>query len=63
MPLAPPQTNAPQAIAEARRTTVHEMLKPITKAFESILERRLLPIRSIAAQVGGQAGGVCLLRG
>lgn len=27
------------------------LLRPITKAFDSILERRLLPIRSITAQV------------
>mgnify|MGYP001810958907 CR=1 FL=1 len=39
-----------QEIATARSTTVSDLLKPIMKAFDSILERRLLPIRSITAQ-------------
>lgn len=40
-----------QAIADAHGSTVAVLLKPLTKAFDSILERRLLPIRSITAQV------------
>lgn len=40
-----------QAIAASRDTSVAELLKPITKASDNILDRRLLPIRSITAQV------------
>lgn len=40
-----------QAIAKSRGTSTAELLRPIIQAFDSILERRLLPIRSITAQV------------
>ena len=40
-----------QAISNARATSVATLLKPIVKALDSILDRRLLPIRSITAQV------------
>ncbi|PSC74456.1 transformation transcription domain-associated -like [Micractinium conductrix] len=46
----PPAAEAGSEIATARSTTVSDLLKPIMKAFDSILERRLLPIRSITAQ-------------
>ncbi|KAL4854024.1 Transcription-associated protein 1 [Chlorella vulgaris] len=39
-----------QAIAKSRGTSTAELLRPIIQAFDSILERRLLPIRSITAQ-------------
>jgi len=40
-----------QEIATSRAMAIPELLKPITKAFDNVLERRLLPIRSITAQV------------
>lgn len=43
--------NPPQAIASSRGVAITALLKPIKKALDSILDRRLLPIRSIAAQV------------
>jgi hypothetical protein len=63
-----------QVIANARGATVPDLLKPVMKAFENILDRRMLPIRSITSQVragvgvwwvaGGVGGwGGCMARG
>lgn len=40
-----------QVIADGRGSSVASLLKPITRALDSILDRRLQPIRSITAQV------------
>lgn len=50
-----------QAIASSRSSTMAELLKPIMKAFDNVLERRLLPIRSISAQVLCRADAGCML--
>lgn len=39
-----------QALADLRSASVAALLKPITKALDGILDRRLLPIRSITTQ-------------
>lgn len=40
-----------QAIADAQSCTIADLLKPIAKVLDSILDRRLQPVRSITAQV------------
>ncbi|KAL4439666.1 hypothetical protein ABPG75_002667 [Micractinium tetrahymenae] len=51
-----------QTIANSRGSTMAELLKPIMKAFDSILERRLLPIRSINTQANHAHSVAFILR-
>ncbi|PRW20721.1 phosphotransferase inositol or phosphatidylinositol kinase [Chlorella sorokiniana] len=51
-----------QAIADGRSCTVATLLKPISKALDSILDRRLQPIRSIAAQTNHAHSVAFILR-
>lgn len=52
-----------QRIAESSSMTMVDLLKPIMKAFDNVLERRFLPIRSISAQVLCRAAaGACCAR-
>jgi hypothetical protein len=61
-----------QVIANTQGAAVPDLLKTVLKAFDNILDRRLLPIRSITGQVrvsgwwvvgGWLLGGGCRARG